>query len=258
MCLDRLPAFEFRELGRVQHSMRLANSVNGKRFRAPKVRDQALGDTSSVLRGSLEGDVRLVQRLNAGNSAALGDLFRLHQHDVARIIERMLGPFGDVQVVLQKAFLHAISRLPEYRGEMPLSTWIHREAVDVVLAYRRTQRRLRTETEVPRKMHSELDNRGVQPEHILERLLEQVAEKSRAVFILHEVLGFALTDIAKITRASILTVRSRLLLARRSLIALIGAEPGLDRLFSVATTVDDETERSKETEFGALAGVESQ
>jgi RNA polymerase sigma-70 factor (ECF subfamily) len=65
----------------------------------------------------------------------------------------------------------------------------------------------------------------------LDRLMDRLSEKKRTVFVLHELQGLSPVEIAKIVRAPVLTVRTRLFYARRELIALIASDQSLTSLF---------------------------
>jgi RNA polymerase sigma-70 factor (ECF subfamily) len=59
------------------------------------------------------------------------------------------------------------------------------------------------------------------------RVIDQLAEKKRTVFLLHELEGLAPAEISKIVGAPVLTVRTRLFYARRELAEMLKQEPTL-------------------------------
>ena len=61
----------------------------------------------------------------------------------------------------------------------------------------------------------------------LYRLLEQIGEKKRIVYFLHELQGLSPQEIAHVVGAPVLTVRTRLFYARREVLALLRSEPAL-------------------------------
>ena len=75
-------------------------------------------------------------------------------------------------------------------------------------------------------------------------LLEQLSEKKRTVFVLHELEGLPPARIAELVRAPVLTVRTRLFYARRELSQLIAAEPALAGELLQATHEPSEEEES--------------
>jgi RNA polymerase sigma-70 factor (ECF subfamily) len=125
--------------------------------------------------------------------------------------------------------------LKDFRGQSKFSTWVHRVAVNVVLMHRRAARSRPTYAEELPPEHTP-DGNGVLPDEDAERrarvrvfakLLDQLAEKKRTVFVLHELQGVSPQEIATIVGAPVLTVRTRLFYARRELEALMAAEPML-------------------------------
>jgi RNA polymerase sigma-70 factor (ECF subfamily) len=59
------------------------------------------------------------------------------------------------------------------------------------------------------------------------RVIDQLAEKKRTVFLLHELEGLSPAEISKIVGAPVLTVRTRLFYARRELAEMLKQEPTL-------------------------------
>ena len=59
------------------------------------------------------------------------------------------------------------------------------------------------------------------------RVIDQLAEKKRTVFMLHELEGRSPAEISKIVGAPVLTVRTRLFYARRELAEMLKHEPTL-------------------------------
>jgi RNA polymerase sigma-70 factor (ECF subfamily) len=59
------------------------------------------------------------------------------------------------------------------------------------------------------------------------RVIDQLAEKKRTVFILHELDGRSPAEISQIVGAPVLTVRTRLFYARRELAEMLKHEPTL-------------------------------
>jgi RNA polymerase sigma factor (sigma-70 family) len=77
-----------------------------------------------------------------GASAAfdLDNLYRAHAATVARWAARLVGPGADVEDIVHEIFLVAGRRLPEFRGEAKVSTWLYRITERVALGYRRRDR----------------------------------------------------------------------------------------------------------------------
>ena len=177
----------------------------------------------------------LLARAAKGDTIAFRALYQRHRGDVARLVYRMLSGSADVDDVVQEVFVQVFRSLKDFRGQSKFSTWVHRVAVNVVLMHRRAARSRPTYTEELPPEHTP-DGNSVLPDEDVERrarvrvfakLLDQLAEKKRTVFILHEIEGVSPQEIAAIVGAPVLTVRTRLFYARRELEELMAKEPAL-------------------------------
>ncbi len=179
-------------------------------------------------------DEELVARVQAGDMLAFRELFRLHKNNVARLVQRMTGRRSDVDDLIQEVFLQVHRSIGRFHGKSRFSTWLYRVTVNVVLMHRRAARSRPTLVEQPETMVPE-DRQPLPDEQaaraarvrVFATLLEELSEKKRVVFILHELEGMAAAEIAEVVEAPVLTVRTRLFYARRELEALIRKEPAL-------------------------------
>ena len=176
----------------------------------------------------------LVARSQAGDAEAFRELYRTHRPHVARLIQRILGPDSEVEDVIQEAFIQVHRSLPSFQGTALLSTWIHRVAVNVALQHIRKRKRQRAGPVVMTSEPPEPTTGDVVPEEdVLWRdrmrklyaALEQLSPKKRAVFALHEIEGLSAEEIAKVMRAPLITVRTRLFYARKALYAALAVDP---------------------------------
>jgi len=81
----------------------------------------------------------VVRRAQAGDQAAFEDLYRDHAGRVYALCLRMTADVGRAEELAQDVFLRAWTKLSTFRGDAAFSTWLHRLAVNVVLADRRSQ-----------------------------------------------------------------------------------------------------------------------
>jgi RNA polymerase sigma-70 factor (ECF subfamily) len=179
----------------------------------------------------------LVARCRAGEAAAFRQLFREHRVAVTRLVHRMTGGSPDLEDLVQEVFVQVHKSLGGFRREAQLGTWIYRIAVNVVLMHRRAQRS--RPMSIPAPSDGVLVDETEQPDEqvarrrrvaALYRLLDQMSEKKRTVYVLHELEGMTPIEIAKVVGAPVLTVRTRLFYARRTLLAELAAEPALAAL----------------------------
>ena len=180
----------------------------------------------------------LVERARTGEVAAFNALFLRHRGDVARLVHRMLGNAPDAEDVAQEVFFQVHRSLKDFRGQSKFTTWLHRVTVNVVLMHRRSQK---SRPVLSEELSADItaDESSVAPDEDVDRrmrtrvflrLLDKLADKKRAVFVLHDLEGVSPQEIAEIVGSPVLTVRTRLFYARRELEALIAEEPALASL----------------------------
>ncbi len=190
------------------------------------------------VRGPVSDEVdALVERARRGDRVAFTQLFRQHRSIVAAIVYRMMGPTADLEDVVQEVFLQVHRSLPDFRGQAKFSTWLHRVAVNVVLMQRRRAKSRPSFANEEAAKHEA--DAGMWPDQdvarqrrieAFHRLLDQLSDKKRTVFVLHEIEGMAPAEIAKVVECPVLTVRTRLFYARKELIELMKNEPALAAL----------------------------
>lgn len=180
---------------------------------------------------------QLVARSQAGDRSAFRELFVRHRSDVARLVQRMMGPVADVDDVVQEVFFQVHRSVKDFRGQARFSTWLYRVTVNVVLMQRRSAKSRPVLVETPEGL-SPVDS-GLSPDEdaarrarvqAFGRVLEQISEKKRTVFVLHELEGLSAAEISEIVDAPVLTVRTRLFYARKELTELLRSEPSLAAL----------------------------
>lgn len=151
--------------------------------------------------------------------ARFGELFRLHGDRVFATCLRMTGDRTKAEELTQDVFIHIWERRRQYRDEGSLGGWIHRVAVNLVLNRLRSERRGRGRLEViaaesgnansgPRLAEDRID---------LERAIADLPERARAVLVLYDIDGYAQSEIARMMRTSVGTVKAQLHRARRLL-----------------------------------------
>jgi len=181
----------------------------------------------------------LIARVQAGEEAAFGELFRQYRDTVHRIVFRVMGHSPDLEDVVQDVFVHVYRSIAKFRGDSKFSTWLYRLAVNV------TKMHLRKKRSRPRFVDAVVPDKPrdseapVRPDQIAERhmrvdalyaLLEKLSEKKRMVLVLHDFQGMSAKEVAELVEAPVLTVRTRLFYARRELYAAIAADPKLSQL----------------------------
>ena len=181
----------------------------------------------AVVRGD-DGDATaleaIVRRAQGGDVDAFESIYRTHSPAIVALCRRMCGDDAEGREAVQDAFVRAWERLPGYRGQSALATWLHRVAVNVVLERWRANKRdaLRMlddpEGAVIGSVSVEHD-----PDLTMDvaTALTHLPAGSRTVFVLHDIEGYAHDEIASMTGIAAGTSRTQLFRARRALAKLL-------------------------------------
>ncbi|HSJ06452.1 MAG TPA: RNA polymerase sigma factor [Longimicrobiales bacterium] len=157
-------------------------------------------------------------RLAAGGDAsAFERLYRRHVARVHTLCRRMLSP-GESDDAAQEVFIRAWQKLALFRGESAFGTWLHRLAVNVILA--RRQRDVRYHDRFGGEVEAERSTgRRERPDlrMDMEAAIGTLPPGAQAIFVLHDVEGYTHEEIAEMLDISPGTSKSQLHRARMSL-----------------------------------------
>jgi RNA polymerase sigma-70 factor (ECF subfamily) len=182
-------------------------------------------------------DDELVRRYLAGDANAFADLMGRHQQRVYAVCLRILGNGEDAADAVQDAFLLALRKVGQFRGDALFTTWLHRVAVNACYDI------LRRKSRQP-LLHLAEDPDGPPREegppvrdHADEvagtrdaaDALALVPEEFRVALVLADVQDMAYEEIARVLDVPIGTVKSRVHRGRLALARAMGLdarEPG--------------------------------
>jgi RNA polymerase sigma-70 factor (ECF subfamily) len=115
--------------------------------------------------------------------------------------------------------------LASYRGESPLSAWIHRIAVNVSLDYLRSRKRLNKWMEFTDDPGSfeNVDPTSSPETHLdLEQAIGMLPPQARTVLVLHDIEGYSHDEISEMLGIAAGTSKAHLHSARRLLKEVLG------------------------------------
>ena len=159
-------------------------------------------------------------------------LFREHAATVSRWVAGIGGPSVDVEDAVQDVFIVAHRRLPEFRGEAKVSTWLFRITHRVARSHRRRARRRRWLGGSADEVGGRLEAPQLDPVEELVRkqaiaelyaVLDQLNEKFRTVLVLANFEGLEAQQIATMTGVTPTTARVWLHRARLKFRRLMAA-----------------------------------
>jgi RNA polymerase sigma-70 factor (ECF subfamily) len=178
-----------------------------------------IGTTTSVVRQyQPEDEARLIERAVKGDRLASRAIYDAHAPVIYRLAFRIVGP-DFAEECTQDAFVRAFQRLPMFRRESSLRTWLHAITVSVGLNLKRREKR--------RSNHMSLDVAPDLPSQapesdplLYQRIngaIDSLPEELRTVVILHLVQGHTHPEIAEILDIPEGTSKARLSRARAKL-----------------------------------------
>jgi RNA polymerase sigma-70 factor (ECF subfamily) len=154
----------------------------------------------------------------SGDASAFERLYRNHVNRIYGLVRRMLSD-DDADEVAQDIFVRVWQKLGTFRGEAAFGTWLHRLAVNVILARRET-------LGIRRKRYLESDavletvparRQGPELTMDFETAMARLPEGAREVFVLHDVEGYRHEEIAEMLGLATGTSKSQLHRARMAL-----------------------------------------
>ena len=175
----------------------------------------------------------LVDRVRAGDVSAAGLCYDRLRPVVEATLRRLIGPGdSDFEDVAQVALIDIIRSLGRYRGDCSLETWASAVTANVVFKQLRRRKLERTIFERQAPVDHVADAAGDVAElrgliREVMRHLHEMPEVRATVFLLHDVFGYNLTEVAAIVGTSVSATQSKLVRGRRELHQRISADPDL-------------------------------
>jgi RNA polymerase sigma-70 factor, ECF subfamily len=182
-------------------------------------------------------DSQLLAAVRAGDPDAAAALHDRLRPVVERSIRRILGRGDrDHEDLTQQAMIEVVTTVDRFRGDCPLDGWASTVAAHVV--YNHIRRRT-TERRIFESVRFDDDNmptstRSVSSDttarSVLRRVLvhlDAIEESKSWAYVLHDVCGYDLREVASITGATVAAAQSRLVRGRRELHERLGADPEL-------------------------------
>jgi RNA polymerase sigma-70 factor (ECF subfamily) len=175
----------------------------------------------------------LVDRVRAGDVSAAGLFHDRLRPVVEATLRRLIGPGdNDFEDVAQVALIEIIRSLGRYRGDCSLETWASAVTANVVFKQLRRRKLERAIFEAQAPVDNVADAAGdvAEMRGLIRKVmghLREMPESRATVFLLHDVFGYSLTEVAAIVRASVTATQSKLVRGRRDLHQRIAADPDL-------------------------------
>src|SRR5215470_11699804 len=217
----------------------MTSSLIGRAI-SPKKSPGGPVSAAAVETRSLEPTVELVRRAQKGDTEAFGTLFHTHRSRVYSLCLRMTRNVAEAEDLTQEAFLQVFRKLPTFRGDSALSTWMYRVAVNTVLMYFR--KRGRPQFSIDEEPNNNDNGKTKKRDYgatdfqlsgcvdriALARAIKELPHGYRRIFLLHEIEGYEHREIAKLLRCSVGNSKSQLHKARLKMREILTQAPETD------------------------------
>lgn len=169
-------------------------------------------------------DMELVKRAQAGDIAAVGELYDRHRTKIFRYIRSKVFNAHLAQDLTGDVFLRMVDHLPEFRPMgVPFSAWLYQIARNLIIQHGQKENKSQIVSLVhANNVSRNKDNpalvveRKVEMEWVLQGL-EKIDEFQREVIILRFIVGLSLKETAEMLNKTIAAVKS---LQHRGILAL--------------------------------------
>lgn len=180
-------------------------------------------------------DEALVRALRAKDTRAAGLFFSRTRPTVSRTIHRLIRASSDHDELVQLSMIELMLTIARFKGECSLDQWAAAVTARVTFKYLRSKSREHrlfsglTEDSVAHSVAAGGTHRVVERD-LLERLtgvLRELDEAKATAFVLHDVHGYDLAEVAEIIGISISNAQTRLVRGRRELHERLSTDPEL-------------------------------
>jgi RNA polymerase sigma-70 factor (ECF subfamily) len=184
-------------------------------------------------------DAQLLTALREGDARAATAFHDRVRPQVDRTIARLLGRRdSDAEDLAQLAMIELVTTIDRFRGDCSLDSWSSTVTAHVVYKHirrRQTERRVFAGADVDEVPPQSTRHGGhdAMIRSVMRRVrvhLDAMDEAKAWTFLLHDVCGYDLQEIAQITSVSVSAAQTRLTRGRRELHERIAADPELANL----------------------------
>jgi RNA polymerase sigma-70 factor (ECF subfamily) len=185
-------------------------------------------------------DSELLAAVRRGDASAATALHDRVRPQIDRTIRRLLTPDDiDHDDIAQHAMIELVSTIGRYRGDCALDSWT--STITARIVYKHIRRR-----KIERRIFGTFDpdlvglmrsdsrtGREAMARTVIPRVLAHIGaiDESRAwTFVLHDVCGYDLREIAEITGVTVAAAQTRLVRGRREVHERIAGDPELSNL----------------------------
>ena len=166
----------------------------------------------------------IIRRVKRGDNRAFSDLVDRYRNQVAALAYKMVGDYDEAADIMQNVFVKTSQNIWRYDENKRFYTWLYRITVNASIDYMRKHRRHRHEPleNVYETAENHRDNpednfRTRQLREHIEAATEKLNGKQKSAFVLRDIEGCHIDDVADIMNMPEATVRWYLHRARQKI-----------------------------------------
>ncbi|MFQ5454031.1 MAG: RNA polymerase sigma factor, partial [Candidatus Zixiibacteriota bacterium] len=164
------------------------------------------------------------REIKRGNKLAFTELVKQYRNQVASIAFKMVNDYDEAADITQIVFVKMSNNIWRYDESKKFYTWLYRITINAAIDYIRKHKRHRHEpleniheTMENSKLNPELSLRRQQINGYIKQATESLNDKQRSAFILRDMEGCKIDDVANIMNMPEATVRWYLHRARNKI-----------------------------------------
>jgi RNA polymerase sigma-70 factor (ECF subfamily) len=171
----------------------------------------------------------LIQLSREGDMEAFRCLMEQHQQYAYQIAYRVVHSGEDARDIVQDAFVKVWQHLSHYKIKHSFTTWLFRIVVNTALDKVRQNKRYKHST-LTEGSGMQITDSEKNPETayirqetlmMIQKAMNRLPEKQRIVFILRDLQGLSIEEVAEILQCSHQNIKSHLFHARRAIRKMI-------------------------------------
>ncbi len=181
------------------------------------------------MEGPYNSEAELISQAKAGDNEALTQIVLDNESLVYNTALKLVANKEEAECVLQETFLKVFQAISDFKEQSSLSTWIYRIATNFALMKLRARKKQHNDLEDSEKHISKASlesfnkSLGTNPfrsvvndelRKEMENAIDELPDKFRTVFILKDIEGYSLKEIADMLDMTLAAVKSNLHRAR--------------------------------------------
>ncbi|MEW5925258.1 MAG: sigma-70 family RNA polymerase sigma factor [Candidatus Zixiibacteriota bacterium] len=156
----------------------------------------------------------IVKKIRSGDNSAFSRLVRLYKNQVASLAYKMVGDYDEAADIMQNVFVKVNQNIWRFDDKKRFYTWLYRITVNASIDYMRKHHRHQHES--IENVKEKADEKNDTPEdsfkrsqlrEFIDEAAESLNEKQRSAFMLRDVDGCNIDDVANIMNMPEATVR---------------------------------------------------